>query len=443
MSDFLKAVPVAIKALDTLIDENYHRQPLKEQQEMSYNYRNVGLGVLGYATALMKMGIKYGSNEAIQFTDELFHFMFKSAVSASNNLAKEKGSFPKYSDRVWDSEIIKRHFSQDEIAYMKPYGLRNCSLLSVAPTGSLAPMVNESGGCEPEYAISYTRRTVGLTKGEDSYYKVYCKAATEYMKMWNTDTLPDYFVGASDIPYLDRIKAQSAMQEHVDTAISSTINLPNSATKEDIASIYLKSWQYGLKGITIFRDGCQKAGILTTENTPVPKTTTDNRIIFDSITPISRKTMGTTHGNTYCKKCACGTLYITLNRDQDGHIVESFIHTSKGGICQAHAAAVNRMTSLALRSGVKVSEIVDQLRGINCPACSNVSAKGTKLDGMSCPDILARTLEEFASAELALINNGNHQETSTTPKCPECGAPIVHEGGCVKCLSCGWGKCEG
>lgn len=443
--DLVHAVRVGIKTLDKLIDENYYRHPLKEQQEMSYNYRNIGLGVFGYATALMKLGLKYGSTEALNFTDQIFGLIFRAAVIKSNELAKELGPFPGYKDCVWDSSIIKKHFSQDEIDIMREYGLRNCSLISIAPNGSIATFLNESGGCEPQFALKYTRRTVGMTEGEDTYYDVYCKGAQEYMEINNTKELPDYFVGAQDIPYLERINTQAVMQKHVDTAISSTVNLPNSATKEDIANLYLEAWKQGLKGITIFRDGCKRLGILTTEK----KIPIDNNEItrFDYITPISRKELGTTHGNTYCRHCACGTLYITVNCDDEGNLVETFIESSKGGICKANTAAVNRMVSVALRSGVKVDEIIDQLQGIYCPACAKTSKH---VDGLSCPDIMAKTLHAFYYGEedekpqkstLVKSKKVTDNIVNSEEKCPECGEMLRKEGGCVICKSCGWSKC--
>lgn len=449
--ELVQAVKIGIKALDKLIDENYKRHPLKEQQEMSYNYRNIGLGVFGYATALMKLGLKYGSPEALDFTDQIFGLIFRAAVIQSNELAKELGPFPKYKDCVWDSDIIRAHFMQEEIDNMREYGLRNCSLISIAPNGSIATFLNESGGCEPQFALKYTRRTVGMTEGEDTYYDVYCKGAQEYMDLNNTKKLPDYFVGAQDIPYLDRVATQGIMQKHVDTAISSTVNLPNSATKEDIENLYLEAWRQGLKGITIFRDGCKRLGILTT--TPAKeeeKQLQAEQIVFDKIVPISRKELGTTHGNTYCRHCACGTLYITVNCDDDGNLVETFIESSKGGICKANTAAVNRLVSVALRSGVKVDEIIDQLRGIYCPACAKTNKT---VDGLSCPDIMAKTLHSFYYGEEEIpqknvVKSKRALEIATTKimfddgeKCPECGEPIRREGGCVICSSCGWSKC--
>lgn len=392
---------------------------------------------------LMKLGLRYGSNEAIKLTDDIFGFIFRVAVLQSNELAKELGPFPKYKDCVFDSTIIKNHFRQDEIDSMREYGLRNCSLISIAPTGSIATMLGESGGCEPEFALKYTRRTVGMTEGEDTYYDVYCKAAQEFMNIYNTKELPSYFISAMEIPYQERVKTQGIMQKHVDTAISSTVNLSNNATKNDIAQLYLLAWKEGLKGITIFRDGCKRIGILTTKQSKISITPDFSTVIFDSIIPVSRKQMGTTHGNTYCRHCACGTLYITVNCDDYGNVVETFIESSKGGICKANTAAVNRMVSVALRSGVKVDEIIDQLQGIYCPACTKTSKH---VDGLSCPDIMAKTLHAFYYGEedekpqkATLVKSKKVVENNE--KCPECGETLHYEGGCIICKACGWSKC--
>lgn len=261
---FIHAIGVGIRTLDKLIDENYYRHPLKAQREMSFNYRNIGLGIFGYASALMKLGLRYGSPEALEWTNFVFDTLFVYSVLASNELAKKYGPFPKYDSRIFDSEIIKRHFTLEEIEQLKLNGLRNCSLISIAPNGSLATLLGESGGCEPEFALKYTRRTVGMTDGEDTYHEVYCKSAQEYMTIHNTQTLPEYFVGSADINWKDRVMTQAIMQNHVDTAISSTVNMPQSATKDDVAQMYLLAWKTGCKGITMFRDGCKRLGILTT-----------------------------------------------------------------------------------------------------------------------------------------------------------------------------------
>ena len=214
-SEFVKAIKVGVRSLDRLIDENFYRHPLKEQQEMSYNYRNIGLGVFGYATMLMKLGLTYGSAEALEFTDTIFGLMFRAAVIASNELSAEFGPYPKYRECVWDSDIMRAHFPQNEIERMKETGLRNCSLISIAPTGSIATMLGESGGCEPEFAMKYVRRTVGMTDGEDTYYEVDCKPAREYKEINHTDTLPPWFISAPEIPWQNRVLTQAVMQKHV------------------------------------------------------------------------------------------------------------------------------------------------------------------------------------------------------------------------------------
>ena len=303
-------------------------------------------------------------------------------------------------------------------------------------------MLGVSGGIEPIFANKYTRMTKSL-HGHDEAYEVYTPIVDEYMKTHDiTDEkdLPDYFITSSDIPIDERIAMQAAWQNHIDASISSTINLPNEATVEDIEKLYIMAWEMGLKGVTVYRAGCAREGILTVKKDD-PIKEESRPILYNSITPVSRKTIGTTHGNTYCKKCACGTLYITLNKDSAGNIVESFVQTSKGGICQANIGAVNRLISLNLRSGVKVDEIIDQLSGITCKACTSLIARGEKLDGISCSDIMSKTLAEFytqgTDENYCVLNAVND-----ISKCPECGAPVRHEGGCIQCLSCGWSKCN-
>lgn len=263
-SDFVQTVHIAVRGLDEVIDENLDNHALPEQRLMAKNYRNIGLGIMGLHDALIKMGMTYGSEESIDFTNEIMYLMFRSAVVASSNLAKEKGAFPAYNHKLLDSEIICNHFTCDEIVVLglDAYGLRNCSLLSIAPTGTLGTMLNISTGCEPLFALYYTRKTESLNGGEEKYYKVYSGVVNEYVSKYGED-LPAYFVTSADIDWKDRVDMQSFLQDHVDTAISSTINLPKDITVEEIEQLYLYAWKQGLKGITIFRDGCKRMGVLT------------------------------------------------------------------------------------------------------------------------------------------------------------------------------------
>ena len=452
--DFVKAVKVGVRTLDKLIDENYSRHPLKEQQEMSYNYRNIGLGVFGYATMLMKQGYEYGSVEAIELTDTIFALMFRAAVIASNDLAKELGPFPKYKDCVWDSDIMKYHFTADEIELMREYGLRNCSLLSIAPTGTLATMLNESGGCEPEFALKYTRRTVGMTDGDNTFYEVDCKAAREYKEINQTDKLPDYFVCSKDIRWQDRIKTQAVMQKHIDTGISSTVNLPYETTVEEVEDLYLEAWRQGLKGVTIFREGCKRFPILSTDKKE------EESIDIKKIGKIRKLTTG------------CGSLHLNaIFNEQTGDLIEIFLNKGSSGGCNNFMIGLSRMISLSCKKGASIDEIIDQLN--SCGVCPSYAVRtATKKDtsrGSCCPVAVGKALREMWKEMQDEIRGRNEESRKTTlvekapesevgrentgesgtpsdstnekDRCPICKSPIEHIGGCDQCNNCGWSRC--
>ena len=438
-------IPYIVEAMDDIVTENTKLHPLKEQREMSERFRNIGIGIMGLADMFVKLKVRYGSKESFDIASKLMKFLFRQAVYASVQLGIKRGNFPGYSNKVWDSEIIKHAFTNDEIEELKNTDrLRNCSLISIAPTGSIGTFLNVSTGCEAFFALSYTRRTVSLNGGDDKYFKVDVDALRQCKEILGIDYTPDYFNTAHELDYHERIKMQSVLQEFVDTAISSTLNCPKTITDDDVEQLYLEAWKEGLKGVTIYVDGSRDP-ILSTETDK--KEDNKHEHCYNCIVPRSRKQIGTTFGSTFCKKCACGTLYITCNRDQKGNFVELFTHTSKGGICQANLNALTRSISLSLRSGVLVDEIVDQLKGIHCPACSMAKAKGNYIDGLSCPDITAKTIIEF----LQLSKNDKPikiekkeaivKDASDKNKCPECGEPLIYEGGCVQCTNCGYSKC--
>ena len=441
--DFCESVNVAVQALNDILEEGLPLHPLEEQRKSVSEWRQIGLGIMGLADMLVKLEIPYDSDIARDLCGNIAHAMANQALFMSSKIAKcKEAPYEKYDPRVMSTPYFKAHADTLTYKYVETYGLRNSQLLTIAPTGTLSTMLGISGGIEPIFANSYTRKTESL-HGHDEYYKVYTPIVQEYMDehgLKDESELPKWFVTSSDISPRDRIAMQAVWQNSIDASISSTINLPETATVEDIKDIYMTAWEMGLKGVTVFRNGCKRTGILTTDSKKVTTCTGESEAPkYNYITPVSRKSIGTTHGNTYCKKCACGTLYITLNRDDDGNVVESFIHTSKGGICQANTSAVNRLVSLCMRSGVKTDEIIDQLKGITCGACTKAMSNGIKLDGISCPDILARTLIEFCKPtdEKKLVEKPANQEC-----CPECGEPIIHDGGCVQCTNCGWSKCS-
>ncbi len=443
-ADLLFAIDVGIRTLDKLIDENYNRHPLQQQRDMSYNYRNIGLGIFGYATALMKLGFRYGSPEAIEFTDDVFSLIFRRAVLASNELAKEFGPYPKYKEEIFDSDIIKFHFSPDEITRLKEYGLRNCSLVSIAPTGSLATLLGESGGCEPEFALKYTRRTVGMTDGEDTYYDVYCKAAREYMEINNTKELPDYFVGSADVSWKSRVLTQAAMQKHVDTAISSTVNMPNSTTKDDIAHMYLLAWSSGCKGITMFRDGCKRLGILTTENKKEEETSHKElkrgeiMKCADDLIGKKRKIIN-----------GCGSTHVLgFFEPVYGDLVEVFFTKGSLGGCSNYMVGLSRMVSLACRAGVSINDIQDQLNSTGaCPSYAiRTATKHDTSKGACCPMAIGNALMDMwkeVQEELGYLEEPKKKKSQKLgERCPECGAVLEYSGGCDICKECGYSHCN-
>lgn len=458
--DFIKAVYIAVEALDDIIDENIERHALKEQAENSRNYRNIGLGVMGYANMLFKLGLTYGSEEAIEFTDALFSRMLNAALYASALLAKRKGAFPKCKkEEILKSQIIVNHASESVKEVIEKYGLRNCSLISIAPTGSIATMFGVSGGCEPEFALSYTRKTENL----NGTYDVFCKSVEEYWELTdeiidkgNIESLPKYFVSSKDISWKDRIDTQSIMQDYVDTAISSTVNLSKDTPIEEVEQIYLYAWKKGLKGITIYRSGCMREGILTTEKSKQGKEEVIcNKPERGEVIPVNdndaigfkRKLM-----------TGCGSLHCTAFFDVNtGELVETYLSKGSTGGCNNFMVGLSRMISMASRAGVSIQDIVDQLMSTgSCPSYAARSA--TKHDtskGSCCPMAVGYALkemwEEFQGKEMKPKENKTisikdkkeeRNIKSNYATCPECGEQLTFEGGCNICKSCGYTKCD-
>lgn len=459
MIDFatlIKTVSIAVKALNDVLMEGLALHPLQEQRDSVNDWRQIGLGTLGLGDMLIKLGVKYGSPESLRIIEEVYRNIAITAVLSSIKLAKDKGAFPKCTEgvkrAVYHSDFIQNLQMPDEVRRdIEQYGLANSQLLTCAPTGTIGTMLQVSTGVEPNFAFSYNRRTISLNS-EEKTYQVESKIVRDYKKVTGATQLPDYFISSGDINYHDRIAVQAVLQRYIDASISSTVNLPNNTTIEDVFNLYVEAWKQKLKGITIFRDGCQREAILSTGTKKEAATEDADDIkpnLFNHIKPVSRKDLGVTCGATFCKKCACGTLYITINRDENGNMVEVFTHTSKGGVCAANTNGLTRMVSLALRSGVLIDEIKDQLRGISCPACLKLKAQGKTIDGMSCPDILSRTIEEFEDAKqfnsqnLSSVSTTKKVEhTNATDKCPECGGVIQYQEGCRTCSNCGWSKCS-
>lgn len=459
---FRKAVEISVEALDTVLDENMKNHPLKEQRDMAYNYRNVGLGIMGMHDFLIKLGITYGSEDSKVTIDNVMDLMFRTAFITSSNLARTKGAFPNYTHKVLSSHIVKKHFTENELVSLGVYenGIRNCSLLSIAPSGSIGTMLNISTGCEPLFQISYKRKTESL-KGKDEYYEVFAGIANEFFRETRNNELPEFFNTSADIKWKDRVDIQSVLQKHVDTAISSTINLPNKCTLEEIEKLYLYSWEKGLKGVTIFRDGCKRVGILTTDSSNKNDDTSSKeepkKLERGMIIKVDNNTVGKERHLT----TGCGSLHCTAFFDPvTGDLLETYLSKGSSGGCQSNLAAVSRLMSLSARAGVGVETIVDQLK--SCMACPSYAVRSaTKHDtskGNCCPTAVGNALIEMYNEmqselnddekepEAKVVEKKNNKNTSSismsTAKCPECGGTLVFEGGCNVCKDCAWSKCD-
>lgn len=266
---FKEMVKNGVIYLNEVLDENMKLHPLKQQREMSRDLRQIGLGIMGLADMFIKLGVKYGSEESIEWIDRIGCTMINEALRESAMLAKEYGTFPNYKrESVLKSPFLIENVDEDVLDLIKEYGLRNSQLLTIAPTGSISTLIGCSNGVEPIFQISYTRKSESL-HNEDTYYKVFTQIVKDYMDKNNLtaeDPLPDFFITTTNLNYKDRIDVQSTWQKYIDASISSTVNVPNEFSVEEVEELYLYAWKKGIKGVTIYRDGCARSGILISDN---------------------------------------------------------------------------------------------------------------------------------------------------------------------------------
>lgn len=455
---FRYLVALGVDALNQVLDYGRDKQPLEANKQAIDDWRNIGLGFFGLADALVALGIKYGSKEAQCLLKEISSSMMLTALDVSSNLAISQGTFGKYDWRkTKKSKIISslygffgNHLIYEEI---RRNGLANGSLISIAPTGTISLLAGGfSGGIEPMFKISYERTTHSL-EGKGETFRVFPTSIKELLEYHNLPlTLTNeeikakfsHIVEADEIPCSERIGMQASAQRPIDNAISSTINLPESATPEDIFNIYMMAWEAGLKGTTVFRDGCMRLSILNPK-----KKSEDFDNNFGEIVPMKREETGSLPSLTYKKQSACSKLYPTITF-KDGKPFEVFASVTGG--CSANIATIVRLSSLALRCGVKPEKLIEELKEQKCPACKTLRGQGRKDVSLSCGNAIAESLQE-AVAEF----NGEFKEKTNIKqpkqtdevheervrkKCPECGAEIRAEGNCVSCTQCSWSKCE-
>jgi len=463
-----KVTRKAVHFLDNVIDVN--KYPLPQIEENTKANRKIGLGVMGWADMLIQLRIPYNSEEAFELAEKVMGFILREAREASAALAEERGVFPNYKGSIYDGKIK----------------LRNATLTTIAPTGSLSIIAGCSPGIEPLFAITFVRNVLDGTRllevnpyfekdaRERGFWsKALAALIAEKGSIQHLQGIPDdlkrIYLTAHDISPEDHVRMQAAFQKYVDNAVSKTVNFPNSATPEDVRKVYLLAYELGCKGVTVYRDGSRESQVITTKGKEKDKgkeislsTLSFNNCYFRHqsarITPRERPEL--VKGATLRMITGCGNLYVTINEDERGALFEVFTHMGKAGGCAAsQSEAIGRLVSLALRSNVEPEEIIKQLKGISChqPAWHN----GGRI--LSCSDAIAKAIEKYRAIqegsgdmnqkpEVRSENSEASNPRFLTPElpfqplpfgsCPECGGAIEHEGGCAVCRSCGFTKCS-
>lgn len=452
------AVRTAVRFLDNVIDATPYFFEENERQQKSE--RRVGLNTMGLAEMMIKLGLRYGSAKGNHFIDKLYKFFIAESYKMSTEIAKEKGSFPEFKvNKHLETGFVKT-LPEDVKELIKQNGLRNVTLTTQAPNGTIGTMVGTSTGIEPFYYWSYERRSrLGVHEEQVEIY-------SKWIAQNPGQELPDYFVTAMDLSPEEHISVQAAIQRWIDSSISKTCNVPNEYTKEQVGELYRLMYDLGCKGGTVYRDGSRDEQILT--HNKEDKNEDAMPSLVNGIIP--RKRPEVMQGTTYKINTAYGNMYITINNDEKGHPYEIFTTLGKtGGFFSAKTEAISRLISLSLRSGVAIEEIIDQLKGIRGP--NPIWNEGQMV--FSIPDALANVLSRHIStpqAELKLAfpqkevlptptatanivspesqnqpqqifsNSLNIAKMGTAPICPECGNMMFMQEGCVSC-TCGYSKC--
>jgi ribonucleoside-diphosphate reductase alpha chain len=447
--EFKSAVRIAIRALNDVLDEGLELHPLEEQRNSVRDWRQIGLGIMGFADMLLKMGCQYDSSRALDIIDMIGKTLVNTGLEESALLAMDTESFPECDLRLIlastfitvlrNSNVIE----DNTIDLIKRYGLRNSQLFTIAPTGSISTMLGVSGGVEPIFATHYTRKTQSL-HGEDVYYNVYTPII---QKMIDTGVISEENVStiatAQNIDPFDRVTIQAQWQRFIDASISSTVNVTNDTTVETIRDLYQAAWEEGCKGLTIYRAGCKKEGILvvdkpkeqTTENTihiPITDTSIDNCVAYGT-----QLTTG------------CGSLWMSVYfHKKTGQLCHIFLDKGSQGGCNSFMIGLSRMISYAGKLGGTVEGICDQLNSV--PACPSYSVRtALKKDtsaGKCCPSAIGRALMElkqrYIEDHIEMSTGELKREEMTVNNCPECGAKLNFTGGCNSCPECGWSRCS-
>lgn len=431
LGSFIDTVHVAVRALNDALDYSYDKQPYEENRKYIRDWRPIGLGVFGYADMLVELGLEYGSDKALAFTRKLFHCLANEAVKASALLCKDYfNTFGEYDyDKTADSKFFQS-LDDDTKKCVKEHGLLNGQLISIAPTGSISLLAGRyTGGCEPIYKLYYERTTHKLEE-QGKTFRVFSHSIENLLARNELpmDTSAEdikkmfpYVVESHDVEPIRRILTQATMQKYVDNSISSTVNLPESATPDDIFAIYDAAWQVGCKGITVFRDNCARGNILGLSKKEEKPT-----ILHDSLKPERRGDIGTLVGKTYTQVMGDGTkLYITVNW-KDDKLFEIFVNSERH---KDEVDGITRLISLSMRCGVSIDAIIKQLFKLNADSVGFAV-------GMTLNDAYTLDSHEPIVQEVEVEDRPREME------CPECHSKNVKlSGHCWQCDSCGASGC--
>ncbi len=450
---------IAVRFLDNVIDMN--RYPLPEIEEMTKSNRKIGLGVMGWADMLVELGIPYDSDEAIDLAHQVMGFIDEEAKRASEDLAVERGVFPNFTGSTWEQ---------------KGRRLRNATVTTIAPTGTISIIAGSSSGVEPLFALAMIRNVMDNTELAEAH-PIFERVARErglYSAelvrevaskgcLQGIEGIPDdlkrVYVTAHDVTPVWHVRMQAAFQDHIDNAVSKTVNFSHDATPADVEEVYRLAYELGAKGVTIYRDGSRDEQVLNigevkrkgaaAGNGQVPSPTTgleptaDGLCSYCGARPVQpRSRGGVLHGQTREKVTGCGSLYVTINEDDFGPR-ELFANMGKAGGCaSASTEALGRLISLAFRYGAPPEKIAKQLKGIRCHVPLGLGPNQI----LSCPDAIGKALaDKYVGEEALPAPHGEVQLEMPIAyaqgACPDCGSAIEHEGGCMVCRACGFSKC--
>jgi ribonucleoside-diphosphate reductase alpha chain len=429
-----KTVRNAARFLDNVIEVNNY--PIPQIDEMTRANRKIGLGVMGWADMLILLNIPYNSREGVELGEKIMKFITDEARVMSQELAAERGPFPNFKGSTFDKKGAKP--------------VRNATSSTIAPTGTISIIANSSSGIEPLFAVSYVRQVLDndilvevnplfekIARERGFYSPELMKLIAQHGTVKDIEQVPEdvrrIFVTSHDITPEDHIRMQAAFQKYTDNAVSKTVNFCNTASKEDVATVYRLAYQQGCKGVTIYRDGSRDMQVLSVGKKDTPAETAVP--VETQKTGRKRDRPRALKGSTYQMETGCGPLYVTINEDNTG-LFEVFTTMGKAGGCAAsQCEAIGRLVSLAWRSGVQARQTVKQLIGISCHKPAGFGDNRIT----SCSDAVARAIMMHVQSHEEGMENPHFAQAGGA--CPECGGAIEHEGGCCVCHACGYSEC--